>query len=48
MDLAAGRAVLLVHGFGVGAYQFEATMDDLSNGHRVWAIDLLGQGTHHH
>ena len=40
----AGPRVLLVHGFGVGEYHFGRNMDDLAKDHRVWAVDLLGQG----
>lgn len=39
-----GPAVLLIHGFGVGAFHFEQLMDQLSSSYQVWAIDLLGQG----
>ncbi|KAF8068342.1 hypothetical protein HT031_002031 [Scenedesmus sp. PABB004] len=39
-----GPPLLLVHGFGVGAYHFERNLPELSRSHRVFAIDLLGQG----
>lgn len=39
-----GPCVLLVHGFGVGEYHFERNVGELARNHRVWAIDLLGQG----
>ena len=41
---SSGPPVLLVHGFGVGAFHFEQLLDQLSSSHQVWAIDLLGQG----
>ena len=39
-----GPCILLVHGFGVGSFQFIPLMDILAEGHQVWALDLLGQG----
>ena len=39
-----GPCILLVHGFGVGSFQFIPLMDVLAEGHQVWALDLLGQG----
>lgn len=39
-----GPRVLLVHGFGVGSFQFIPLMDQLAEDHQVWALDLLGQG----
>ena len=39
-----GPAVLLVHGFGVGAFQWYPLMERLADEHQVWALDLLGQG----
>ena len=40
----SGPRLLLVHGFGVGEYHFERNVADLARDHRVWAVDLLGQG----
>lgn len=39
-----GPAVLLIHGFGVGAFHFDGLISQLSSSCQVWAIDLLGQG----
>ncbi|CAE8713767.1 unnamed protein product [Polarella glacialis] len=40
-----GKPVLLVHGFGVNGMNFRKTMVALaSEGHRVYALDLLGFG----
>ena len=39
-----GPNILLVHGFGVGAFHFEQLIQKLSKSYQVWAIDLLGQG----
>jgi hypothetical protein len=39
-----GPALLMVHGFGVGAYHYDSNMKELSNHFQVWSIDLLGQG----
>ena len=39
-----GPAILLIHGFGVGAFHFEQLLTRLSSSCQVWAIDLLGQG----
>ena len=41
---SSGPCVLLVHGFGVGAFHFEKLIDKLSATCQVWAVDLLGQG----
>lgn len=41
---SCGPCVLLVHGFGVGAFHFEKLIDKLSATCQVWAVDLLGQG----
>lgn len=35
--------MLLIHGFGVGSYTFNRNMPELSESHRVFACDLLGQ-----
>ena len=40
----SGPRILLVHGFGVGSFQFIPLMDQLAEDHQVWALDLLGQG----
>lgn len=39
----SGPSVLLIHGFGVGSYTFNRNMPELSESHRVFACDLLGQ-----
>jgi pimeloyl-ACP methyl ester carboxylesterase len=39
-----GPPILLVHGFGVGAFQWYLLMERLAEEHQVWALDLLGQG----
>jgi pimeloyl-ACP methyl ester carboxylesterase len=41
---SSGPPLLLVHGFGVGGYHFERNLPALARRHRVWAVDLLGQG----
>lgn len=41
---SSGPCVLLVHGFGVGAFHFEKLIHKLSATCQVWAVDLLGQG----
>jgi hypothetical protein len=41
---SAGPPLLLLHGFGVGGYHFDRNIDHLAKHHRVWAVDLLGQG----
>ncbi|KAL6762310.1 Alpha/Beta hydrolase protein [Haematococcus lacustris] len=41
---ASGPAVLLLHGFGVGAWHFEHNISHLARTHQVYAVDLLGQG----
>lgn len=41
---SSGPCVLLVHGFGVGAFHFDKLIHKLSATCQVWAIDLLGQG----
>jgi pimeloyl-ACP methyl ester carboxylesterase len=42
---SAGPALLMVHGFGVGAYHYEQQLQQLSKQQfRVFSIDLLGQG----
>lgn len=40
----SGPCILLVHGFGVGAYHFDELILKLSATCQVWAVDLLGQG----
>ncbi|GIL98314.1 hypothetical protein Vretimale_3708 [Volvox reticuliferus] len=40
----SGPAVLMVHGFGVAGWHFHRNWEDLQRDHRVWAVDLLGQG----
>lgn len=37
-------AVLLVHGFGVGSFQFQKLQQLLQSNYSVYAVDLLGQG----
>lgn len=39
-----GPRLLLVHGFGVGSFQFFPLMERLADEHQVWALDLMGQG----
>ena len=39
-----GPRLLLVHGFGVGSFQYFPLMDRLADEHQVWALDLMGQG----
>jgi hypothetical protein len=39
-----GAPILLAHGFGVGAYHFERNIPELAENHRVFAVDILGQG----
>ncbi|EFJ51045.1 hypothetical protein VOLCADRAFT_79935 [Volvox carteri f. nagariensis] len=34
----------MVHGFGVAGWHFHRNWEDLRRDHRVWAVDLLGQG----
>lgn len=40
----SGPRILLIHGFGVGSFQFIPLMEQLAVDHQVWALDLLGQG----
>lgn len=41
----SGPPVLLLHGFGVGSFHWERCMLQLAErGHRVWALDFIGQG----
>lgn len=40
----SGPPLVLLPGFGVGAFHYRAQLDELSAKHRVFAIDLLGQG----
>eukprot|EP01024_Parvocaulis_polyphysoides_P073072 TRINITY_DN9365_c0_g3_i1.p1 TRINITY_DN9365_c0_g3~~TRINITY_DN9365_c0_g3_i1.p1 ORF type:complete len:455 (+),score=75.50 TRINITY_DN9365_c0_g3_i1:22-1365(+) len=37
-------AVLMIHGFGVGAFHFNRNIDKVGEDFRVWAVDLVGQG----
>lgn len=39
-----GPPILLLHGFGVGAYHYERNIPALAQHARVWSIDFLGQG----
>lgn len=39
-----GPRILLVHGFGVGSFQYIPLINQLAETHQVWALDLLGQG----
>jgi len=41
----SGPLLLLLHGFGVGAYHYERNMAELSKHCRVYAVDILGQGS---
>lgn len=41
----SGPLLLLLHGFGVGAYHYERNIDELSKSCRVFAVDVLGQGS---
>lgn len=40
----SGPPLLLIHGFGVGAWHYEKNIAALAQNHRVFAIDILGQG----
>ncbi|CAM9914428.1 unnamed protein product, partial [Discosporangium mesarthrocarpum] len=40
----AAPSVVLVPGFGVGTFHFHRNMAELSKTHKVYALDLLGQG----
>lgn len=40
----SGPPLLLCHGFGVGSYHFDRNIPVLAQNHRVYAVDLLGQG----
>lgn len=40
----SGPPLLLCHGFGVGSYHFSRNISVLAQNHRVYAVDLLGQG----
>ncbi len=41
----SGQPVVLVHGFGVGAWHYENNLESLAeSGYCVYAVDLLGQG----
>ncbi|KAG2445634.1 hypothetical protein HXX76_000244 [Chlamydomonas incerta] len=40
----SGPPILMLHGFGVGSWHFHRNWEDLQRDHRVWAVDLLGQG----
>lgn len=39
-----GPPLLLVPGFGVGVFHYRRNIEELSKDHRVYALDLLGQG----
>jgi len=39
-----GPPLLLLPGFGVGWFHYSKNIDELSKTHRVYALDLLGQG----
>ncbi|KAG1653109.1 hypothetical protein FOA52_009130, partial [Chlamydomonas sp. UWO 241] len=41
----SGPPLLLLHGFGVGAYHYERNIAELSKACRVYAVDVLGQGS---
>ncbi|KAK3277765.1 hypothetical protein CYMTET_14248 [Cymbomonas tetramitiformis] len=41
---SAGPPLVLVPGFGVGEFHWRRNIEELSQHHRVYAIDLLGQG----
>lgn len=41
---SAGPPIILVHGFGVGAYHYEKNMQQLSQQYTVYALELMGQG----
>lgn len=43
-EVGAGSAVVLVHGFGGNYHHFRKLAADLSDRHRVLAVDLLGFG----
>lgn len=34
----------MVHGFGVAGWHFHRNWEDLQRDHRIWTVDLLGQG----
>lgn len=38
-----GPPLVFLPGFGVGCFHFRDQLSNLSNGHRVWVMDLLGQ-----
>jgi pimeloyl-ACP methyl ester carboxylesterase len=40
----SGAPLLLLPGFGVGSFHFDAQLEALSATHRVFAMDFLGQG----
>jgi len=40
-----GRAIVLIHGFGVSSFQFRDNVRALGERHRVYALDLVGFGT---
>jgi len=42
---SGGPPLLLIHGFGVGAWHFEKNIQELASKYTVYAIDLLGQGS---
>ncbi|KXZ47460.1 hypothetical protein GPECTOR_35g898 [Gonium pectorale] len=39
-----GPPILFCHGFGVAGWHFHRNWEDLSRDHRVFTVDLLGQG----
>lgn len=41
---SSGPPLLLVHGFGVGCYHWNRNIPHLAQQHRVYAVDLVGQG----
>ncbi len=41
-----GPPLLLLHGFGVGAFHYERNIEALSKSCCVFAVDVLGQGEH--
>ena len=41
---ADGPPLVLLTGFGVGGFHYARNIDELAKTHRVWCMDVLGQG----
>jgi pimeloyl-ACP methyl ester carboxylesterase len=39
-----GPPLLLLTGFGVGGFHYARNVEELSKNHKVWTMDVLGQG----